>query len=131
MYKDLFKELLETQKKSYSPYSNFRVAAIILLKNGEKYYGANIENAAYGECICAERTALVQFKMDKIDPKEVEYIAIIGDTDKICTPCGSCRQVMAELLLPSTKVIMFDRNGKFVETTVDQIIPGSFTNSSF
>lgn len=126
---ELFKKLVKAQELSYSPYSHFRVSAIIRLKNGEEIVGANIENAAYGECICAERTALFQMKLKKVEKKDVEFIAILGDTSDYISPCGACRQVMSELLDLKTKVYLFSNNGKYKILTVEELIPLSFSSS--
>lgn len=130
MHKELFKKLQEVQKLSYSPYSHFRVACIIKLKNGKEFIGANIENAAYGDCLCAERVAMVQMKLAQIKNEDVEYLSVIGDSDEIVSPCGSCRQVMAELLSLDTKIIMFNRKGEYIESTVEGILPYTFTKSA-
>jgi cytidine deaminase len=100
-YKELVKMALEAREVSYSPYSNFKVGAALLTKNGEVYKGCNIENAAYSPGNCAERTAI--FKAVSDGEKDFVAIAIVGgpaDNGEltICPPCGVCRQVINEFV---------------------------------
>ena len=100
-YKELVKMALEAREMSYSPYSNFKVGAALLTKNGEVYKGCNIENAAYSPGNCAERTAI--FKAVSEGEKDFAAIAIVGglaDSNEltICPPCGVCRQVINEFV---------------------------------
>ena len=100
-YKELVKMALEAREMSYSPYSNFKVGAALLTKNGEVYKGCNIENAAYSPGNCAERTAI--FKAVSEGEKDFAAIAIVGgpaDNGEltICPPCGVCRQVINEFV---------------------------------
>ena len=98
-YKELVKMALEAREMSYSPYSNFKVGAALLTKNGKVYKGCNIENAAYSPGNCAERTAI--FKAVSEGEKDFAAIAIVGGPAgnnelTICPPCGVCRQVINE-----------------------------------
>jgi cytidine deaminase len=100
-YKELVKMALEAREMSYSPYSNFKVGAALLTKNGKVYKGCNIENAAYSPGNCAERTAI--FKAVSEGEKDFAAIAIVGgpaDNGEltICPPCGVCRQVINEFV---------------------------------
>ena len=100
-YKELVKMELEAREMSYSPYSNFKVGAALLTKNGNVYKGCNIENAAYSPGNCAERTAI--FKAVSEGEKDFAAIAIVGgpaDNGEltICPPCGVCRQVINEFV---------------------------------
>ena len=99
--KELVKMALEAREMSYSPYSNFKVGAALLTKNGKVYKGCNIENAAYSPGNCAERTAI--FKAVSEGEKDFAAIAIVGgpaDNGEltICPPCGVCRQVINEFV---------------------------------
>ena len=98
-YKELVNMALEAREMSYSPYSNFKVGAALLTKNGKVDKGCNVENAAYSPANCAERTAI--FKAVSDGEREFAAIAIVGgsaDNDEltICPPCGVCRQVINE-----------------------------------
>lgn len=114
----------EAMENAYAPYSNFRVGAALLTKNGKVYTGCNIENASYGATNCAERTAI--FKAVSEGEREFEAIAIIADTDKFAYPCGICRQVMLEFSR-DLKLYVSNRNGEYKEYTIDELLPGGFT----
>ena len=118
----------EARKHSYAPYSGFRVGAALLTKNGKVYLGCNIENAAYSATVCAERTAF--FKAVSEGEREFEAIAIIGgkegETAEFCSPCGMCRQVMAEFCAPDFRVLLGNEE-HFEAYTLDMVLPFSFT----
>jgi cytidine deaminase len=84
----------EAQKAAYAPYSRFRVGAALLTGDGRVFVGANVENAAYSPSICAERGALPAAIV--AGARELLAIAVVGDGDGPCTPCGVCRQVLYE-----------------------------------
>lgn len=111
------------RQRAYAPYSNYRVGASLRTKTGRIYTGVNVENAAYPQTMCAERTAI--FKAVSEGEKEFEVITVV--TDNGGSPCGGCRQVMAEFGL-DTVVLMADGKGKIVkETTVRELLPEAFT----
>jgi cytidine deaminase len=113
----------EARKRAYAPYSNYPVGAALRTKNGRLFTGVNVENAAYPATICAERTAV--FKAVSEGERQFEVIAVV--TDNGGSPCGSCRQVLAEFGL-DTLVLIADGQGKLVrETTVQQLLPDAFT----
>lgn len=124
------KEQLLAQSKvarenAYVPYSKFKVGAALLAKDGTVYEGCNIENASYGLTNCAERTAI--FKAVSENVREFAAIAIVADTEGPCSPCGACRQVIAEFCAPTMPVYLTNLKGDVVETTVEQLLPGAFT----
>ena len=107
----LIEEAMKAREMAYAPYSEFRVGAALLDGDGTIYSGCNIENASYGACNCAERTAI--FKAVSEGAGDFRAIAIVGGKDKnvteFCPPCGICRQVMSEFCDADTfKVILFD-----------------------
>ena len=111
------------RQRAYAPYSNYPVGASLRTKTGRIYTGVNVENAAYPQTMCAERVAM--FKAVSEGEKEFEVIAVV--TDNGGSPCGGCRQVMAEFGL-DTIVLMADGNGRIVkETTVKELLPEAFT----
>jgi cytidine deaminase len=111
------------RQRAYAPYSNYPVGAALRTKTGRLYTGVNIENAAYPQTMCAERVAI--FKAVSEGEKEFEVITVV--TDNGGSPCGGCRQVMAEFGL-ETIVILADGTGKLVkETTVKELLPDAFT----
>lgn len=94
----LLAEAKKARDLAYCPYSNFAVGAAAFGENGKIYYGCNIENAAYPDGMCAERTALFSAYADGC--RSIIKIAVIADTIQPISPCGSCRQVMVELCSP-------------------------------
>ena len=90
---------------SYSPYSGFRVGAALLLTSGEIVTGTNVENVSYGLTICAERSALVS-AVSRFGPGiRIEAVAVVNLNNSASPPCGACRQVLAEFILPEAPVI--------------------------
>jgi cytidine deaminase len=111
------------RQRAYVPYSNYPVGAVVRTKTGRLYTGVNVENAAYPQTMCAERVAI--FKAVSEGEKEFEVIAVV--TDNGGSPCGGCRQVMAEFGL-DTIVLLADGTGKLVkETSVRELLPEPFT----
>jgi cytidine deaminase len=111
------------RQRAYAPYSKYPVGATLRTKTGRIFTGVNVENAAYPHTICAERVAI--FKAVSEGEKEFEVISVV--TDNGGSPCGGCRQVMAEFGL-DTIVLIADGNGKLVkETTVKELLPDAFT----
>ena len=125
----LFEMAKEGRSHSYSPYSNFKVGAAIQLKNGEYILGCNVENASYGLCNCAERTALFKMISEGYTKDDVEAMMIIGDTKDPISPCGACRQVMSELLNPNTPVVLANLKGDFKEFLNKDLLPYQFDDS--
>jgi cytidine deaminase len=111
------------RERAYAPYSHYRVGASLRTKTGRVYTGVNVENAAYPQTMCAERVAI--FKAVSDGEKEFEVITVV--TDNGGSPCGGCRQVMAEFGL-DTIVLLADGNGRILkETTVRELLPDAFT----
>ena len=125
--KELLELAIEARKKSYSPYSGFRVGAALLGKSGKVYGGCNVENAAYSPTNCAERTAV--FKAVSEGEREFSAIAIVGGKDEdpadFCAPCGVCRQVLAEFCDADFRVILGTPNNIQVYTLAE-LLPLSF-----
>ncbi|CAM3443587.1 MULTISPECIES: cytidine deaminase [Brevibacillus] len=121
----LMAKALEARGLAYVPYSQFPVGAALLTGEGKVYLGGNIENAAYSLCNCAERTAL--FKAYSEGERDFTALAVAADTPGPVSPCGACRQVMAELCPPQMPVFLTNLNGEVTETTVSALLPGAFT----
>jgi cytidine deaminase len=112
----------DAQQWAYAPYSNYAVGAALLTTSGKIYDGVNVENAAYPVSMCAERVAV--FKA--VSEGEREFSAIAVATENGGSPCGSCRQVLAEFGL-DTIVLVVDAQGHLIqETTVGELLPGAF-----
>ncbi|WP_423799123.1 cytidine deaminase [Neobacillus sp. SAB-20_R2A] len=121
----LIEEAKKAREKAYVPYSKFGVGAALLTTDGKVYHGCNIENAAYSMCNCAERTAI--FKAFSEGDRQYQMMAVVADTDRPCSPCGACRQVIAELCPREMKVVLTNLKGDVLETTVEQLLPGAFS----
>lgn len=131
---ELIREAFQAQKRAYAPYSGFEVGAALLTADGKIYGGCNIENASYGACNCAERTAFFRALYD--GERDFSAIAIVGkpktsDTFDYCVPCGICRQVMAEFCDPENFRIILARNEEDCRVySLKELLPLSFTGSS-
>jgi cytidine deaminase len=111
------------RQRAYVPYSHYPVGSSLRTKTGRIFTGVNVENAAYPQTMCAERVAI--YKAVSEGEKEFEVITVV--TDNGGSPCGGCRQVMAEFGL-DTIVILAEGNGRIVkETTVKELLPEAFT----
>ena len=123
---ELICKAIEARELSYSPYSKFKVGAALLTSDGEVYLGANIENAAYGLSICAERNAIFNAYCHGISQDDIEALAIVADTELPVSPCGSCRQVMSELFPSDKPIFLANLKGDVKETCTNELLPYSF-----
>lgn len=118
----------EARKFAYTPYSHFKVGAALLTKSGKLYTGCNIENSSYTPTVCAERTAV--FKAVSEGESDFAVIAVVGGKEEnpleFCSPCGVCRQVLAEFCGEDFRILLGNPE-KFQSYTVDEILPFSFT----
>jgi cytidine deaminase len=118
----LIQRAKEAWGRAYAPYSNYNVGAALLTKSGEIYDGVNVENAVYPVGICGERTAI--FKAVSEGHRSFQAIAVV--TKNGGTPCGACRQVMAEFGL-DTIVLIANTDGELIhQLTVAELLPYSF-----
>ncbi|CQR73923.1 Cytidine deaminase [Sporomusa ovata] len=122
MMEELVKAAISAREQAYVPYSGFKVGAAVQGISGLIYSGCNIENASYGLSNCAERTAI--FKAVSEGEQELIAIAIVADTPGPVSPCGACRQVMAEFGI--RKIILANLNGKQRTVTMEELLPFSF-----
>ncbi|HFI0617161.1 cytidine deaminase [Streptococcus suis] len=125
---NLIELVVDNSKYAYVPYSHFPVSAILVTKSGELYSGVNIENASFGLTNCAERTAI--FKAISEGVRDFSEIIIYGETEKPISPCGACRQVMAEFFDKDLKVTLVAKDKSTVVMTVGELLPYSFTDLS-
>ncbi|HEL1757655.1 cytidine deaminase [Streptococcus suis] len=123
---DLIELAVKNSQKAYVPYSKFPVSAVLVAETGEIFTGVNIENASFGLTNCAERTAI--FKAISEGVKDFSEIIIYGETEKPISPCGACRQVMAEFFDKDLKVTLVAKDKSTVEMTVGELLPYSFTD---
>lgn len=125
---DMEKLIVESKKardKAYVPYSKFQVGAALVAEDGTIYHGCNIENSAYSMTNCAERTAF--FKAVSEGVHTFKALAVVGDTEGPISPCGACRQVIAEFCEGSMPVYLTNLKGDVLETTVAELLPGAFS----
>ena len=111
-------------KYSYVPYSGFPVGAALLLKDGTVYTGCNVENAAYGSTICAERTALVKAVSEGHRDDWVR-LAVVGNSADYCWPCGACRQMLYEFC-PELELLVARGDHEFVKLPLSDLLPHGF-----
>ena len=123
----LYQAALQAYNNAYVPYSKFRVGAAILLKNGEIINGCNVENSSYGLCNCAERTTLFTAYAKGYRKDDIIKMIVLANTDRPCSPCGACRQVMSELLNPDVEVILTNIKKDVKVMTVSELLPYAFT----
>lgn len=123
---NLIELVVDNSKYAYVPYSHFPVSAILVTKSGQLYSGVNIENASFGLTNCAERTAI--FKAISEGVRDFSEIIIYGETEKPISPCGACRQVMAEFFDKDLKVTLVAKDKSTVVMTVGELLPYSFTD---
>ena len=120
--------LLQTARKvrenAHAPYSGFKVGAAIRAGSGQVYAGCNVENAAYPEGTCAEAGAIAA--MVAAGDTVIAEVLVIGDGPAPVTPCGGCRQKIAEFAPPGTRVTMANLAGAQIETTIDALLPHAF-----
>ncbi len=119
---DLVRRAIAARWQAYVPYSKFPVGAALLTKSGKIYTGCNVENASYGLTVCAERIAIWK----AVSEGETEFAALAVATNIGGSPCGACRQVMAEFA-PDMPVLIADLAGKMTTLSVAELLPLAFT----
>ena len=121
-WNQLVKAALRARQHAYAPYSHYAVGAALLTASGEVYAGANVENAVYPLGLCAERVAV----FNAVSEGHREFEAIVVATENGGTPCGACRQVLAEFGLDLTVFVVNAQGNVVLETTVRDLLPASF-----
>ena len=111
-------------ERSYVPYSHFPVGAALECADGTVFTGCNVENAAYGSSICAERTALVK-AVSEGHRDDFTRIAVVGNSTEPCWPCGACRQMLYEFA-PDLRVLAARGDGTFQEALLSELLPRGF-----
>ncbi len=113
----------EAAAHAYAPYSRFPVGAAILTGSGAIFTGANVENASYGLCNCAERTAI--FAAVAAGERVLRCVVVYTPTPTVASPCGACRQVINEFG-PTARVVSICDSPQRLDTTLDALLPGAF-----
>ena len=124
MSHDLYLAARAAMQKAYAPYSRFPVGAALRTEDGRIFSGANIEVASYPEGWCAETTALAHYVMGGAG--RITEIAVIAERMPKVTPCGGCRQRLAEFAGPETQLHLCDQNGVVQTVTMGEILPFGF-----
>ncbi len=124
MARDLYEAARDAMGKCHAPYSKFPVGAAIRADDGRIYAGANIEVIAYPEGWCAETTAISHMVMG--GGRRIEEVAVIAEKMDACTPCGGCRQRLAEFAGPDTPIHLCDQNGVIKTVTMGELLPYAF-----
>lgn len=129
-HEELLQIAIEARERSYSPYSGFAVGAALLCADGSFYVGANIENASYPLCMCAERNALYSAMMDGKSLEDFIALAVAADSPAPVSPCGACRQVLSELFPHDKPIILGNLKGDVKMTTIEELLPFAFDDTS-
>ncbi|MUI12497.1 cytidine deaminase [Massilia dura] len=122
----LIEEAKAARLKAYTPYSSFKVGAALLASDGRVFHGCNVENASYGLCNCAERTAFFSAIAHGYKPGDFDKLVVVGETDGPIAPCGACRQVILELGGNALPVVLTNLTGDVFETTAAAQLPNAF-----
>ena len=122
--RELAQKAVEMQNFSYCPYSNFPVGAALLCEDGTVFTGCNVESAAYGSTICAERTALLK-AVSEGHRDDWVTMAVAGRGEDFCWPCGSCRQMLYEFA-PELRILAVRGDGTFEEAKLSELLPRGF-----
>ena len=123
---NLIEAAQRAREHAYAPYSKYKVGAALLTKNGEVFTGCNVENASYGLSMCAERVAL--YKAVCAGATDFAAIAVVTESDEPASPCGACRQVLAEFS-SELNIIMANLTGGCREASIAELLPLAFTKS--
>lgn len=122
----MIEKLRNLHKNSYSPYSNYQVSAIVVMKDGKEFNGVNVENASYGASICAERSAILSAVSNGYKVGDFKELHVMVASGKIGMPCFQCRQVISELFAKDAYVYAYDVEGNYEKHTVEELCPYPF-----
>jgi len=121
---DLFDTALRVRANAHAPYSGFKVGAAIRCPDGSVFAGCNVENVAYPEGTCAEAGAIAA--MVAAGRTEIAEVVVVADSPTPVTPCGGCRQKLAEFAPAEAPVVLAGLGGELARTTVGALLPGAF-----
>ena len=123
---DLFEKARTVRENAHAPYSKFKVGAALRTVSGEEFIGCNVENSAYPQGTCAEAGAIAA--MISAGEKEISEICIVADSPNAVSPCGGCRQKLAEFSTPSTMVHLANLKGILASHSLGELLPHSFSS---
>lgn len=129
-YDKIYECAASARKNAYAPYSEFAVGAAVLLRDGRVITGANVENASYPLSLCAERAALTAAYSAGARKPDIVALGIIGATTEPISPCGACRQVIAELMAPEAEVVLFNLEKEKKIFKVSDLLPYPFSSEA-
>lgn len=129
MLKQLLQQADKARKNAYAPYSRFTVGCSILLDDGTVISGVNIENAAYGVVLCAERSAMATI-VSQGRQKSIVAVAVVTDASPPGSPCGMCRQFLSEFLADDIPIVFGNSQGESVTTNIAELLPFAFTKAA-
>ena len=123
---ELVNEAFKAMENAYAPYSNYHVGAALLTDDGTVFWGANIENASFGGTNCAVRSAVFAAYSRGYRKENIKALAIVSDGDRLCGPCGICRQVLSELIEQDTPIYLSNHKDN-MDTCIRELLPMQFT----
>jgi cytidine deaminase len=124
-FERLYSAAREAREKSYSPYSGKKVGAAILFENGEVTSGANVENSSFGATLCAERVAISTGAAN--GHRKIHEVVVVTDESPPWSPCGICRQTIAEFGSPETPIHLTNLSGEKITSSLAELLPLAFT----
>lgn len=122
---DLYQAALKAMEGAYAPYSKFRVGAVVETISGNIYTGCNIENSSYSLTCCAERVAIFQAIAN--GERQFKQLVVTADTEDPISPCGACRQVIAEFFDKNSPITLYNKDGEKHQTSISALLPFTFT----
>ncbi len=120
---------LKARLNAYAPYSKFKVGAVVIFDDDSYVVGCNTECASFGITQCAERNAIYGSICLGKDPRKIKELVCVADTPKPTSPCGACRQVMAEFMSKDSLITLFNIKGDMVQYKLEELIPYCFVDS--
>lgn len=131
---ELLKKLYTLSKRgmnnAYASYSNFKVGAGFITYDGKAFIGSNIENAAYGSGMCAERVGIFSAYANGVKKEDIAALAIITETSSFTMPCAACLQVLNELMNRDVPIVIFNNEGEYMQTNLKTLLPHPFDEAS-
>ncbi len=124
--RELISEAVKAAKFAYAPYSKFSVGVAVECSDGSVYTGCNVENAALGATICAERVAVTKAVSE--GKRAFRRIAVYADSADYCVPCGTCRQVLSEFS-PNIEILCVRSDGRYVSYNLKNLLPQAFNKN--
>ena len=122
--KALIDQAIAAREQAYAPYSKFKVGAVVVDEQGRHFSGCNVENASYGLCNCAERTAI--FSAISQGMKQIKRMVVVADTSGPVSPCGACRQVINEFANADTEIVLSNLKHDIKVMTMAELLPYDF-----